>query len=360
MANKRHTKWLKYLVALVILILALTLYVNKHIFNQENEATESVRQQTAYIRAPDSVNVYESPTPVTNNDSLEESETQYQVKLEYPAQHIFDASMCSVDKIHRLYETSFEEAIHRLSNQYRRNSYAINEYLTLNVYATSATDYFLEQLTQRIAHLHKEYFHMLGESTLREISLNLVIAPTREDYEEHLFFYHSEPITTLGTYFGGLNIAYVDYQGSDDKALRTAIHESVHAFNAHIIGKTAPMFNEGMAELYEKMAIDGDSFRVIYTRQQLAKEPYHLLDFFDHKQWPFLNTEHLYYSSWAWITFMQVEKSRRKALITFMKKEQADPCSFFSGNEAFQIFQDIDSMMELDFYNWQQSLNAEK
>jgi hypothetical protein len=220
------------------------------------------------------------------------------------------------------------------------------------------TAYFEKELTQRIKALHQEYIKLLGESAEREITMNLVITPERADYNHYLSFYSANQIQSLGVYFGGLNIAYVDHQSSDDKALKTAIHETVHALNAHIIGKTPRMFNEGMAEFYENMSIKKEGVEIIITTQQLTKEPYPLMQFFDYQQWPSLDIHHLYYSSWAWITFMYGNNNSVQSLIAFMKREQVNPCAAFSAGESYEIFQENDSMFEPDFYHWQKNMNS--
>ncbi len=82
------------------------------------------------------------------------------------------------------------------------------------------------------------------------------------------------------------------------------------------------------------------------------------MQFFDYHQWSNLDIQHLYYSSWAWIAFMYGETNRIESLISFMKKEQVEPCSAFSGDESYEIFLENNNMFEPDFYYWQQNLNA--
>ncbi len=82
------------------------------------------------------------------------------------------------------------------------------------------------------------------------------------------------------------------------------------------------------------------------------------MQFFDYQQWSSLDIHHLYYSSWAWIAFMYGETNRIESLISFMKKEQVEPCSAFSGDESYEIFLENNNMFEPDFYYWQQNLNA--
>lgn len=354
---KRHFRPLYAIVAVIILLVSGYLYepnpspeeapANVSSLKQEKQSIVSVKQSEETKRAES------APS------SLVITDRPYKVEVDYPNQHVFDDNMCSVDQLLFEYRKAFNDAIKRLNKNYKRHTYTINDYLSLNIYTPSMSDDFEQALLRKIAYLHNEFILLLGESAKREISLNIVIVPQRADYEGYLSYYSQSPINSAGVYYTGLNIAYVDYQGSEESALRTAIHETVHALSAHIIGKTPRMFSEGMAEFYENMQIKDEDIKIVYSRTELKGEPYPMLQFFDYLQWPNLDIHRLYYSSWAWITYMYNERERLRSLITFMKEEQKYPCEAFSGDEAFAIFQDHDSMMELDFYTWLQQFTEE-
>lgn len=351
MANRKNKLRLNYALLAVVIYLFIPSLTQDELIPQETPVKHKAKIQAESIdTAPISS---KKITILKSNDSYQ----PYMVKPSYPKQDVFDDNLCNLDDIRINYKPELKKAIVRLDPQYKHYLYNITEYLELNVYASVITKYFEEELNERIRILHQNYIEMLGVSAKRKITLNIVIAPQRSDYLHYISFYSPELNTSLGVYFGGLNIAFVDYQNSDENALKTAIHESVHILNAHIIGKTPHMFSEGMAELYENMRVKEGKAEVIILENQLLKETYPIMQFFDDEQWNDLETSRLYYSSWAWVTFMYSNKSRLNSLIYFMKKEQANPCSSFSFGETYSIFQEIYSMFETDFTEWQQNLS---
>lgn len=353
MVNKKNKHWLTYIFLAVIALFIIKPLSEKEIIPVQTTAQNQIQPNQA---EPKKIDTSSSKKVKVSTNKI--SDKPYKVASHYPTQHFFDEDICSLKESRTNYTPELKKAINRLDSRYKHYSYNITDHLELNVYATKMTKYFEKALTDRIKVLHQEYLKLLGASVLREINLNLVITPERSDYDQYLSFYSANQIESLGVYFGGLNIAYVDYQSSDSKALKTAIHETVHALNAHIIGKTPRMFNEGMARFYENMTVKEGGVDIVFYKKQLTKAPYPLMQFFDNQQWSSLDIHHLYYSSWAWIAFMYSDNQRLQSLISFMEKEQINPCSAFSAGESYAIFQEIYSMLEPDFYHWQQQLNG--
>ena len=356
MVNKNKKKWFYYalfaIVALLIMASISDEEINTFAFTPQEEEKNSPKPEDLSLELLNKAN--RLPAKINYKP--------YEIPLAYPTQHFFDGNICNHDEIRTDYKPSLKKALKRLSVQYKHHTYLISDHIELNLYATKMTDFFEQELINRIGVLHREYIKLLGASAKRSIRLHLVITPERVDYEQYLSFYANSFADsfadTIGVYLSGLNIAYVDYQGSDTKALSTAIHETVHAFNAHIIGETPPMFNEGMAELYENLRIKDDKISIILSTAQLAQAPLPLMQFFDAQQWSSLDIQHLYYSSWAWVTFMFNDTQGIQSLISFMKQEQINPCSAFSAGESYEIFQEQSPMFEPAFYHWQQTLNT--
>lgn len=353
MTTKKSKNWFIYLLLIVIALVIINPLSEKEIV-----PARTIVQSKMDINQGESKKIKTKPWIKTKSSANNLVSIPYKVITHYPTQDIFDENICSIDKLHRDYKASLANATKRLSHQYQHHHYKISKYLELNLYTVKMTKYFEQTLIESIKVLHQEYVKLLGSSAEREVELNLVVTPDRSEYEQYTAFYSDNLIESLGVYFGGLNIAYIDYQNSDDNALKTAIHETVHALNAHIIGKTPRMFNEGMAEFYENMTVKKGNIDIIFYKKQLTKAPYPLMQFFDYQQWPNLDIHKLYYSSWAWIAFMYGDYSRVRSLIAFMEQEQVDPCSAFSAGEAYNIFQETYSTLETDFYDWQQNLSA--
>jgi len=342
MAAKKRRKWLSYML---IVALACLLGIPQ------------LHEQPMPITVASDVN--HSPQQALGSSFPEPMIEPQQAKDDQPTAlssnfHIFD-NICSVDQIRADYKPMLNATIAQLDRRYRHYRVEVSQLIELNLYAFNISESFLAQLSEHLATIHADYIEKIGASARRAISLNVVITPNRFHYNHYVSLYHDSPETTLGVHLGHLNIAFVDYQGSDEKAYKTAIHEVVHAFNYHIIGKTPRMFNEGLAEFYEHTTIDAHGGLNPYLApEHLTQELYPLMYFFENEQWPYLDKHRLYASSWAWMHFMRNSKDGNNALVHYIKNEMIKPCEAFSANESYAHFQEIYNMFESEFYEWQQ------
>jgi len=278
----------------------------------------------------------------------------YKIEPAYPEQHFFEGEVCKSGAKREAYQSQLQSAIQRLGSRYQHTEYQLSDYITLNLYGVNLEDTFKDKISERILKMHNIYIAMLGHSARQSINFNLVITPNRTEYLSRINYFSSNIKPSLGVYFGGLNLAYVDYQGAENKALKTATHESIHVINSHLLGRTSHALNEGMAELYEDMTItDNGTISLATTNKMIDQETLLLMEFFDNQQWEYLDISQLYYSSWAWIAFMNSNRERVSALIHLLKKEQEDPCSALSAEEMYQSFQSNYSIFESEFYEWQ-------
>ncbi|MDA7746773.1 hypothetical protein N8878_05515 [Psychromonas sp.] len=320
---------------------------------KKNEWTKTVKQPSN-----DNPKVRDTSLEIANQENKVEEiiDEPYEIEVVYPRQHFFDGTICQLDKARESYKPERERAIQRLGDKYKHHIFVISEYVVLNLYSTNASEYFQKTLTERIRALHAEYLNMLGEAAQQMVTINLIILPQRVDYLQHILRYSTDLENTIGVYFGGLNLAFVDYQASDDKALKTAMHETTHVLNSHILGRTPHMFNEGMAELYENLHLEEGNIKLAQSEHKLMLQTYPLELFFDNEQWQYLNTGHLYYSSWAWTMFMHIHQAGLRALIYFMQEELVNPCSSLSADESYLLFQEAFNGFEIDFNDWQKNL----
>ena len=361
MKNNKKRNRINYALLVVIAVLIL-----RQLFYKENKITQthiqtpisrlqSEREETPPISELQlSVQFSQVSQPEKANNQIVE-DVYDKVQAAYQQQDVFDENICSSDQVRASYKSVQTKVIKRLDSKYHHTHYELTKALQLNIYAEQISSTFEADLLDSLKFLQLNYINMLGESAQRPIVINLIITPSRSDYLYYSSFYFDHPESTLGVYFGGLNIAFVDYQGSDDKALKTALHESVHAFNAHIIGRTPRMFNEGMAEFFEDIKIKEGKPEIVSSKEKSAQEAYPVMQFFDDNEWAYLEVHQLYYSSWAWVYFMFNNSSEEgeASLINFMKQEQIDPCTFFSAEDSYSIIQEKYNTFEGDFIDWQ-------
>lgn len=360
MKNKKNKHWLFYFIFVALSYLVMTKVANIDTLPESTKVQQKIKKPYFESKENEAIKKLRKTklATQTKKNTQKAINTPFQVTSKYTEQHFFDDNLCNLDNERVNFKPELQKAIKRLDSEYKHYFYHVSDYLKLNVYSTNMNDYFQDQLIQRIQIIHQKYIEMLGSSAKKAITFNIVIAPNRTTYQELISFYSVKTTTSLGVYFGGLNIAFVDYQNSDNKALKTAIHESTHIFNAHLIGRTSNMFNEGMAELFEDVIINKGKGELIISEKRLSIEALPLMQFFDDEQWESLDLPHLYYSSWAWVTFMHSKDYRLKHLIYYMKKEQLNPCSAFSGAESYTIFQEVFSVLETEFIAWQDEIRT--
>ncbi|MDP2560009.1 hypothetical protein [Psychrobium sp. 1_MG-2023] len=283
------------------------------------------------------------PTPITTI-------AQYEPTLSNNHSHLFDADICNLSGQRQDLASQRRDAIKRLDSRYEHYFYQANHQIGINIYSTNLTREFKTDLLYSLNYMYDYFKTRLKSLTKASITLHMIITPSREEYLELTSTYSTELEKTTGVYFGGLNLAYVDYQHNDLKALRTTIHESFHGLSAHFIGRTARMFNEGMAvrfaDIITNKLINGAPDR------RMTGEVYLMMEFFESELWASLLTRKLYYSSWAWITFMHTAEQHQNSLINYIIKQQKQPCEPLTAGEIYDVIGDNTAEHEAQFNHW--------
>ena len=346
MATRNNGRWPIYVLISVILYLFSSslieskLVITRVIIQDRVDVSQLASQQL--VVAPPTEIVRTTNAPILQ---LEPVNANF---------HIFD-DICTLNNVRADSRPIKEAAIAQLDYRYQHYRRQISQYIELNLYGINLSSNFKQRLIKHINLIHSDYITKLGAPAKREITLNLIVTPNRWHYDYYVSRYYEQSKSSLGVHFGFMNIAFVDYQGSDDKAFKTAIHETVHALNIHILGKTPRMFNEGIAQLYAHSNINKQGrLSVNVSSKDLERESYPLMQFFDNQQWPYLEQSRLYASSGAWMRFMHSNAEGMYSLIHFMKNELKRPCEVFSADESYTLFQDKYNMFELEFIYWQQ------
>ncbi len=136
-------------------------------------------------------------------------------------------------------------------------------------------------------------------------------------------------------YFHASNSAFINYDNAQS-AMRTSVHEAVHAINKAVLGYTPRWLNEGFAEYFEltknnmQTAIVEPN-RSWTTNSSIAKSVFTinwLIGLED--TWQKGDNSKLYASSWAAIYFLMDTQAGRALLKNIMLTEQQSPCSKLS------------------------------
>lgn len=223
------------------------------------------------------------------------------------------------------------------------------DYFDLTLDTPQLPTLFKQQLRIKLNTVFKAYGQIIGVNSLKKVKLNLTVLPTRGAYEASIKQRGGDPTNSVGMYFHNSNSAFIEYRNAQS-AMRTAVHEAVHAINNAILGYTPRWLNEGFAEYFETTKSNLQTGIVEpnmswTANKKLSKNVFTisrliLLD----ESWQQNNINKLYASSWAAIYFLMDSSAGRLLLKNIMHAEQKLPCSKLSKKQ-------LQKMLHLQFVN---------
>ncbi|MBQ4833626.1 DUF1570 domain-containing protein [Pseudoalteromonas sp. MMG010] len=206
------------------------------------------------------------------------------------------------------------------------------DYFDLTLNTPKLPGSFNQELRMKLNTVFKVYGQVIGVHALKKVKLNLTVLPTRRAYEAAIKHRGGNPTNTAGMYFHASNSAFIHYDNAH-KAMRTAVHEAVHAINKAVLGYTPRWFNEGFAEYFEFTKNNMQTAIVApnssWTKNNnLTKSVFSIdtlvgLD----DTWKEGDTSKLYASSWAAIYFLMDTQTGRALLKNIMLAEQEHLCN---------------------------------
>jgi len=143
--------------------------------------------------------------------------------------------------------------------QYRDSEYAFKLKIksTGGYYPLSYKD----NVTAAIKKVSEIYEFYLPSSGVPPVTVNLTLANDQSGYQKLQRQYAPALGQSQGFYVTKLNLAAVWYR-NDKQALQTSIHESVHVLNAGLFGLSPRWFNEGLAEYFSGMQMQGSAAKI--------------------------------------------------------------------------------------------------
>ncbi|TMP07602.1 hypothetical protein CWC11_06090 [Pseudoalteromonas sp. S3178] len=226
------------------------------------------------------------------------------------------------------------------------------DYFDLTLNTPNLPSSFNQALHIKLNTVFKVYGQVIGVHALKKVKLNLTVLPTRDAYEAAIKQRGANPTNTAGMYFHASNSAFINYE-NDHAAMRTAIHEAVHAINKAVLGYTPRWLNEGLAEYFELTKnhmqtgiVEPNSSWVKNSKISKSVFTFNSLITLD-KSWSKSDTSKLYASSWAAIYFLMDSHSGKILLKNMMLAEQELPCNKLSKKQLSTLlneqYPDIDS-----------------
>jgi len=277
---------------------------------------------------------------------------EYELEQDYIEQDNFNSNFCDLTQWKQYQKSALPEVISNLSYEYQSYEIAVSEGLNITIYSANMTSYFEKKFTLLMKGVLASYTDYLNIDLTNKIHMHMVISQNRQAYLIQAGIDDYDPTGSQGVYFGQRNIAFVSYK-NEEQAIKTAIHEAVHAINLHLLGITSRSFSEGTAEFFEDITMtDENQFNVLVSNKKLATEPYLFSLIIKDDEWKNLDVPKLYYSSWAWLSFMMMEFEAKSTLQNYLVKEQENLCSALSEEEVLRLWENNYIQFESDFVTW--------
>lgn len=231
------------------------------------------------------------------------------------------------------------------------------DYFELTLHAANLPPSFTEELRIKLNTVFKVYGQIIGVDALKKVRLNLTVFATRRSYEQAIKLRGADPTNTDGMYFHSTNSALINYR-NEQSAMRTAVHEAVHAVNKAILGSTPRWLNEGLAEYFEytknsMQLVSVEPHPGWVNNKRVAQSVFTInwligLD----DTWQTGDDTKLYASSWAAIYFMMDSNKGKQFLKSIMLAEQKSPCSKLTAAELKNMLYQHFPQLDKDYRQW--------
>ena len=178
---------------------------------------------------------------------------------------------------------------------------------------------------------------------LRQVYLDLRLLPDKDSFGRYRRKYAPKLDTTTGFYMTRKNEAVVRIlpgRNGDDRTLGIVRHETSHLIAAALFGNLPDWLNEGLAEYFERMDVDGQAkiirpssyylklLRKRLRRGTLPRLQQHLR--LSHKQWNREDQALRYAIGWSVVFFVMSEPRGRHLLASLLAEQATHRCRRFS------------------------------
>lgn len=242
------------------------------------------------------------------------------------------------------------------------DSLEITDFFELNITGDAVSESFILNLEQRLMLVFRLYGGLIGKRNLRRVAFNILIYKERDEYESFVESFAPDLAGSAGVYSHKTVMATVHFS-DEEQALRTSIHESVHALTHALIGATPRWLSEGVAEYFETISGSLESPQVAYNPAWVNSDQSLRFDSFDF--WQLANMESmwrdgtrqdrlsLYANAWHWIYFFNSSNQRMNALGYLLRTERSEPCSVMEPSEALELLNRAAPNFEVEFLDWE-------
>ena len=251
-----------------------------------------------------------------------------------------------------------------VSKQYQRRE----QYFRINLIHDLAPD--AVRMQTRIMADTQQIFLFLARhleiDNLRQVYLDLRLLPTKQAFAAYRKKVAPKLNTNSGFYSSGRNEAVVRMHSGrhgDDRTLGVVRHETSHLIAAALFGSLPKWLNEGLAEYFERLDVDGQAKIVRPSAYYLKTLRHHLRDGslpalhrhlrLSRKQWLRLDQDLAYGIGWSLVYYLMAEPHGRHLLAQLLDAQAAKRCQRFSTSDYIdRHYPGGISQLEQRWRNW--------
>lgn len=191
------------------------------------------------------------------------------------------------------------------------------------------------------ADLRQLYFVLsrwLPDQYIKQVELNVKVFNDQGAFDHYRETHVPGLTTSSGFYKASLDEAVVMAQSNDASTQAIGRHEATHVINAGLYGRTPTWFNEGLAEYFERLSIEGQSktvtvpsHHVDLLNDALANDGLMMPgEYFaiEGRAWREHDQQLMYAMAWSMVHFMMQDSLGRetmKSLMTHMAVNYCQP-----------------------------------
>jgi hypothetical protein len=252
------------------------------------------------------------------------------------------------------------------AERYDPDTAARPAYFALNIdyRGRSSVPFFRDELTAQATGIYKILADLLGSARLRQVNLNIVLLADEAAYLQYALASTGRNLASTGGFYSSATNEAVTYLYTE-RARTTEVsrHEATHVIATGILGIVPLWLNEGLAEYFAGLSVQGQYSQVGVRAHllQLARAtrasgyPGTLRDFLtlDAAGWNSAWLENHYALGWALVYFLMDSNDGHAALAALMQQMADQYCRPLNGVATLaQAYPGGLAALEQQFYAW--------
>ena len=200
---------------------------------------------------------------------------------------------------------------------------------TITYEGTRPVPFLKDRLRAQVTKIYEVLAMLVGDRRLRQVELHLRLFERVEDYAAYAETISKKQADAGGFYSLEGNEAVTYQHPSDASTQATARHEAMHVISAGLFGGIPIWLNEGLAEYFEELTVEGQRAIIApqYRWLEMAAQamdrayPTELRDYMNlgASEWYDTNRDIHYALAWSMVHFLMSSTSGRGAIAGYLQ-----------------------------------------